>query len=59
MGITDVVQMPEADVTIWNNNREVTINGDNLKYVEVCNTLGQKVYTRELSGDTYKNFTPP
>ena len=54
VGITDVVQMPEADVTIWNNNREVTINGDNLKYVEVCNTLGQKVYTRELAGDTYK-----
>lgn len=56
VGITDVVTrtQTEADVTIWNDNRKISIYGENLKYVEVCNTLGQKVYARELAGDNCK-----
>ncbi|MCQ2326947.1 MAG: T9SS type A sorting domain-containing protein [Bacteroidales bacterium] len=56
VGITDVVTrtQTEADVTIWNDNRKISVYGENLKYVEVCNTLGQKVYAREVTGNNYK-----
>ena len=46
----------KTNISIWNNNKEVFVKGENLQRVEVYNTIGQKVYQREISGDTY-NFT--
>ncbi|MCF0209759.1 MAG: T9SS type A sorting domain-containing protein, partial [Bacteroidales bacterium] len=38
---------------IWNNNREISINGKDLKKVEVYNALGQKVYEDQISGNSH------
>ena len=46
----------EANISIWNNNKEIFVKGENLQRVEVYNTIGQKVYQREISGENY-NFT--
>ena len=46
----------QTNISIWNNNKEIFVKGENLQRVEVYNTLGQKVYQREISGDAY-NFT--
>jgi hypothetical protein len=43
-----------SDVAIWNKNNQVNINGNNLQKVEVLNMLGQTVYAKEISGDSYK-----
>ena len=43
-----------ANISIWNNNREITINGKDLKKVEVFNALGQKVYEDKISGNAHK-----
>ena len=46
----------KTNISIWNNNKEVFVKGENLQRVEVYNTIGQKVYQREISGENY-NFT--
>ena len=46
----------EANISIWNNNKEIFVKGEKLQKVEIYNTVGQKVYQREISGDAY-NFT--
>jgi len=51
VGINEVASQENA-IQIWNNNREVTINGKDLKRVEIFNTLGQRVYSSSLSGES-------
>ncbi len=46
----------EANIFIWNNNKEIFVKGENLQRVEVYNTLGQIVYQKQISGQEY-NFT--
>lgn len=46
----------KANISIWNNNEEIFVKGENLQRVEIYNTLGQMVYQREVSGEAY-NFT--
>ena len=40
------------NISIWNSQSVVTINGKNLKRVEIYNTLGQRVYSSSLSGES-------
>ena len=42
VSIEDVVNVEE--IKFYNNNRQITISGGNIKLVQVYNTLGQKVY---------------
>ncbi len=42
VSIEDVAQAEE--IRLYNNNRQITIQGGNVKSVQVFNTLGQKVY---------------
>ena len=51
VGINEVAS-EDNSIQIWNNNREVTINGKDLKRVEIFNTLGQRVYSSSLSGES-------
>ena len=51
--VSDVAQ---ADVRVFNDNNTINIYGNGLQNVEVMNTLGQVVYNKEISGDSY-NFT--
>ncbi|MEE3413498.1 MAG: T9SS type A sorting domain-containing protein [Bacteroidales bacterium] len=51
VGINEVAS-EDNTIQIWNNNREVTINGKDLKRVEIFNTLGQRVYSSSLSGES-------
>mgnify|MGYP004441886725 FL=1 len=46
-------QTQQANISIWNNNREISINGKDLKKVEVYNALGQKVYEDQISGNSH------
>ncbi|MDO5760825.1 MAG: T9SS type A sorting domain-containing protein, partial [Bacteroidota bacterium] len=52
--LTQVVK--KESISIWNDNKEISIKGKELKQVELYNTLGQMVYQRQISGDNY-NFT--
>ena len=49
--INDVVSS-ENNINIWNRLSEINISGKDLKRVEIFNTLGQKVYHAQLSGDS-------
>ena len=49
--INDVVSS-ENNINIWNRLSEINISGKDLKRVEIFNTLGQKVYHSQLSGDS-------
>ena len=51
VGINEVAS-EENSIQIWNNNNEVSINGKDLKKVEIFNTLGQRVYSSSLSGES-------
>lgn len=51
--ITDNIQS-NNNLSIWNNNNEININGYNLKKVEVVNMIGQTVYAKEISGENFK-----
>ncbi|MBQ6753818.1 MAG: T9SS type A sorting domain-containing protein, partial [Bacteroidales bacterium] len=51
VGINEVAS-EENTIQIWNNNSEVSINGKDLKRVEIFNTLGQRVYSSSLSGES-------
>ena len=51
VGINEVVS-EENSIQIWNNNSEVTINGKDLKKVEIFNTLGQMVYSSKIAGSS-------
>ena len=51
VGINEVAS-EENTIQIWNNNSEVSINGKDLKRVEIYNTLGQRVYSSSLSGES-------
>ena len=51
VGINEVAS-EDNSIQIWNNNREVTINGKDLKRVEIFNTLGQMVYSSNLAGNS-------
>jgi len=51
VGINEVAS-EDNTIQIWNNNREVTINGKDLKRVEIFNTLGQMVYSSNLAGNS-------
>lgn len=51
--ITDNIQS-NNNLSIWNNNNEININGYNLKKVEVVNMIGQIVYAKEISGENFK-----
>ena len=42
VSIEDVANV--EDINFYNNNRQITISGGNIKLVQVYNTLGQKVY---------------
>ena len=42
VSIEDVANVEE--IKFYNNNRQITISGGNIKLVQVYNTLGQKVY---------------
>ncbi|MBQ9312413.1 MAG: T9SS type A sorting domain-containing protein [Bacteroidales bacterium] len=42
-----------GDINIYNVNKHVYLKGENLKRVQVLNTLGQVVFERELSGNEY------
>ena len=48
----NAVASEENTIQIWNNNSEVSINGKDLKRVEIYNTLGQRVYSSSLSGES-------
>lgn len=48
------IQTPEANISIWNDNKEINIYGKDLKEVEVVNTLGQRIYERKISGESYR-----
>ena len=52
--ITDVTVAEQAAIKIWNNNREVSVSGEQLQRVEVMNMLGQSVYGKQISGSEYK-----
>jgi len=51
VGINEVASEENA-IQIWNNNSEVSINGKDLKRVEIFNTLGQRVYSSSLVGES-------
>ena len=51
VGINEVAS-EENTIQIWNNNSEVSINGKDLKRVEIYNTLGQRVYSSSLVGES-------
>lgn len=51
VGINEVAG-EENSIQIWNNNSEVTINGKDLKKVEIFNTLGQMVYSSKIAGSS-------
>ena len=51
VGINEVAS-EENTIQIWNNNSEVSINGKDLKKVEIYNTLGQRVYSSSLVGES-------
>lgn len=46
------VASSENNINIWNRLSEINISGKDLKRVEIFNTLGQKVYHAQLSGDS-------
>lgn len=50
--LEDVVS---SNITVFNDNRQVSISGNSLQNVEVINTLGQVVYNKNVSGDNF-NF---
>ena len=51
VGINEVAS-EDNSIQIWNNNSEVSINGKDLKKVEIFNTLGQLVYSSKLTGNS-------
>ena len=51
VGINEVAS-EESSIQIWNNNIEVSINGKDLRKVEIFNTLGQMVYSSKLAGSS-------
>lgn len=55
IGLESVVDK-NIDIIVWNNNRDVYVSGKDLKYIEVYNTLGQRIYERSISGEEF-NFT--
>ena len=48
----NAVASEDNSIQIWNNNSEVSINGKDLKRVEIYNTLGQRVYSSSLVGES-------
>ena len=51
VGINDIAS-EDNSIQIWNNAREVTIDGKDLRRVEIYNTLGQVVYSSSLAGNS-------
>ncbi len=51
VGINEVAS-EDNSIQIWNNAREVTIDGKDLRRVEIYNTLGQMVYSSSLAGNS-------
>ncbi|MCQ2326075.1 MAG: T9SS type A sorting domain-containing protein [Bacteroidales bacterium] len=50
----ETIQAPIANIDIWNDNKEINIYGKDLKEVEVVNTLGQRIYERKISGESFR-----
>lgn len=46
----------ETDLNLWTYNDRLTINGKDLQRVEICNILGQSVFTQAISGDAYSTL---
>ena len=51
VGINELAS-EETNINIWNNKGEINIQGKDLKRVEIFNTLGQKVYSSKLAGNS-------
>lgn len=51
VGINEVAS-EDNSIQIWNNASEVTIDGKDLRRVEIYNTLGQMVYSSSLAGNS-------
>ncbi len=51
VGINEVAS-EDNSIQIWNNASEVTIDGKDLRRVEIYNTLGQMVYSSSLTGNS-------
>ena len=51
VGINEVAG-EESTINIWNKHDVINILGKGLKNIEIYNTLGQKVYSSKLAGDS-------
>lgn len=59
VSLTEVTDS-EINVNIYNNNKEIFINGENLTHIQVINSLGQTVYNKNISGNSYScNLNTP
>lgn len=43
----------DNNISIWNNNENIFIKGNGLQSVEVLNTFGQNIYTKQVGGNEY------
>ncbi|MBO6118795.1 MAG: hypothetical protein J6P44_09670 [Bacteroidales bacterium] len=53
ISLIDSVINKRNTTLISNYGREITICGSDLQYADIFNTLGQKIYTKRLSGNTF------
>lgn len=50
VGINELANK-ESNISIWNSRNVINVNGNELKRIEVYNTLGQMVYSSQLAGN--------
>ncbi|MDR1005676.1 MAG: hypothetical protein LBL74_02270 [Bacteroidales bacterium] len=50
--LADIIN--ENPVNMWFADNAININGNNLTYINVYNTLGQKVFGKRIGGNEYK-----
>ncbi|MBR1774875.1 MAG: T9SS type A sorting domain-containing protein [Bacteroidales bacterium] len=45
------------NINIWNDDKDIYINGNDLKNVQLINSLGQVIYNKNLNGSSFKFTT--
>lgn len=43
----------DNNISIWNNNENIFIKGNGLQSIDVLNTFGQNIYTKQVGGNEY------
>ncbi|MBR1627058.1 MAG: T9SS type A sorting domain-containing protein [Bacteroidales bacterium] len=53
---SSLTETESVNVSVWNTGKQINVQGNNLKQVEVLNTLGQVVFSSKVNSNNY-HFT--